>query len=350
MIQEPIIVKTNYYGDFRRFTVDKEIEYTPFVTVLQTLYDDKFLLPPSTHNLKYVDEDGDSITVVTSNELKLAISYFCKLTRPILRLSIEKKLTQNGSQAFSSTTSHNPTTQASTVVTPTLVSSPSTPVSFPTLKIEGRAVQRPTEIKERYGPKKDPLPTLDCDTNKGTSNSNDNSPVDTNKNGENNSVDINKSGENTFSCQNFSEETRKKNTENSNIITSSQKQLAEQTAKEIDQFANDISKSFKNIAHNSNISAEKRGSAEKEALTENSGFQSAISCSNLTFPEHGFDVTESTFAKFKGLSLLAIDEQAKEIVAIKEHHMIESDLMKKKAKHLHDSTVSLVQREGSSVI
>jgi hypothetical protein len=302
------------------------------VNVLQTLYDDKLLSPPSTHTLKYVDEDGDSITVVTSNDLELAISYSSKLTRPILRLAIEKKsVLQNASQV-STLITPIPQQQTSTPLasnTPSSVLSPtftSTPVSYPTLKIEGRAVQRPAEIKERYGPKKDPLPTQS--EIRSNTNESKNNPL-------------------TFSCQNFSAETRKKNLENSTIITSSQKQLGEQTAKEIDDFASDISKTFKNIAYNSNLNAEKRGSIEKESLAES---VQSLTCSNLIFPENGFDVTESTFAKFKGLSSSTIDEQAKEIDAIKEHHSVESGKLKKKNKDLHESTVSLVVREASNLI
>jgi hypothetical protein len=61
---------------------------------------------------------------------------------------------------------------------------------------------------------------------------------------------------------------------------------------EIENFASDISKTFKNIALNSNLTAERRGSAEKESLfAENSGFQAhpLSSASNLAFPENGFD-------------------------------------------------------------
>lgn len=58
MLEESVIVKTNYYGDFRRFTVEKDVEYPSFVTVLQSLYDDESLCPPTTHSLKYVDEEG----------------------------------------------------------------------------------------------------------------------------------------------------------------------------------------------------------------------------------------------------------------------------------------------------
>jgi hypothetical protein len=301
------------------------------VNVLQTLYDDKLLSPPSSHTLKYVDEDGDSITVVTSNDLELAISYSSKLTRPILRLSIEKKLVPQNVSLISTSPipQENFTPVASTttnsVLSPTITS---TPVSYPTLKIEGREVQRPTEIKERYGPKKDPLPTQTMNENTSNVNESENNPL-------------------TFSCQNFSAETRKKNLENSTIITSSQKQLGERTAKEIDDFASDISKTFKNIAYNSNLNAEKRGSIEKESLAES---VQSLSCSNLTFPENGFDVTESTFAKFKALSSSTIDEQAKEIDAIKEHHSVESGKLKKKNKDLHESTVSLVVREASNLI
>lgn len=333
MLQDSIIVKTNFYGDFRRFTVEKEVEYVPFVNMLQTLYDDKSLCPPYTHTLKYVDEDGDSITVVTSNDLKLAISYSSKLTRPILRLSVEKKVGQQ-------TTSQTPislSVQNSTATTP---STTIPVVPFPTLKIEGRSVQLPAEIKERYGPKKDPLPSIAMENYLVANNNNNINTVSTETDNNNNK---------TFSCQDFSAETRKKNTENSIIITSSQKELGERTAKEIDDFASDISKTFKNIAANSNLTAVRRGSAERHALAESSSFQS-LSPSNLTFPENGFDVTESTIAKFKGLSLSTIDEQAKEIDAIKEHHLIESGIMMKKAKDLHDSTVNLVVREASNFI
>lgn len=150
MLADSVIVKTNYYGDFRRFTVDKEIEYPSFVTVLQDLYDDKSLSPPSTHSMKYVDEEGafdfflivcwfflgDSITVVTTNDLKLAISYSRTLSRPILRLNIERKTTQSSSQ----TSSQN--LLSTTATTENQLSTTSTP--FPTLKIQGRTVQPPT--------------------------------------------------------------------------------------------------------------------------------------------------------------------------------------------------------------
>lgn len=74
---------------------------------------------------------GDSITVVTSNDLKLAISYSSGLTRPILRLAIERKIAQS-SQNLTAT------------VTPIVETVTPTATPFPTLKIEGRAVQLPT--------------------------------------------------------------------------------------------------------------------------------------------------------------------------------------------------------------
>lgn len=331
MLQDSVIVKTNYYGDFRRFTVDKEIEYSSFVTVLQDLYDDKTLSPPSTHTIKYVDEEGDSITVVTSNDLKLAISYSRTLSCPILRLIIERKMAQ-------STASQVPSLQ--NIGTDNLA--PNTSVPFPTLKIQGRPVQPPTEIKERYGPKKIPPP---CMLEKNNIES-DLLKSNINQNGTKSDIQEIQN-QPLFSCQSLSEETRKKFAENSLIISSSQKQLGEKTAKEIDDFANDISKTFKNFAQNSNLNAERSINNEKDALAESS-FK-PLSSSNLTFPENGFDVTESTLAKFKALSLSTI-EQAKEIDAIKEHHLIESGIMMKKAKDLHDSTVNLVKREGSKLI
>lgn len=172
---------------------------------------------------------GDSITVVTSNDLKLAISYSSGLTRPILRLAIEKKIAQQ---------SQNLTT----TVTPTVETVTPTATPFPTLKIEGRTVQLPTgtfmiflflftfllmniEIKERYGPKKNPAPTSIINNNNVEM-----VPIINVQKTENNVQEIDNKNL-PFSCQNFSEETRKKNTENSIIITSSQKQLGEKTSK-----------------------------------------------------------------------------------------------------------------------
>lgn len=362
-----IIVKTNYNGEFRRFTVDKHISYDYFVSLLQSMYVDQgeLLLPPTTHSLKYFDEEGDFVGLMSTNDLSLAFETAFKLNPPLLRIVIEKKL-------------NRPQIESNTPV--------------PLVKIRGKDIYSlpPEQTKERYGPTKMPqltdqttLTTQSLETQyplqiqttqdlllllqkkkdeeeeeerkKAFKFLQDLSEIQQQQKNNENKEGKDESNISSFSCHNFSVQTNQKISETSILILNSQKQLGEQTAKEINDFANDIS------THLSNVITRQRKNSEDSQISDcltSKKFDSEItrgdSPSNVDTPVPSSPVDElvesSLLVKMKELTTSTMDEQNKEIDSIKEEGRETALSFLKIAQNIHDSTVDLVSKESAKLI
>jgi hypothetical protein len=101
-----LVIKTNFNGEFRRFTANQSTDYASLVETLRMMYLDLCLNPPYSHSLKYLDEDGDFVGLISTNDLSLATASAMKLDPPLLRITIDKKtdVAASSSSVQSSTT------------------------------------------------------------------------------------------------------------------------------------------------------------------------------------------------------------------------------------------------------
>jgi len=81
------VVKFQYKGDMRRATIDNPLNWEETCNLVKSLFslNEEF-------TLKYVDEDGDTITVSTDGEILEAFRY---LKDPILRFTVEEKISKD---------------------------------------------------------------------------------------------------------------------------------------------------------------------------------------------------------------------------------------------------------------
>lgn len=80
-----VVVKTCLGGDFRRFTVPRQVRLLSFVALLQKLYG--YDTTRNELRMQYRDDEGDTISITSDDEL--AEAFRCVVSGGLLRLQLE---------------------------------------------------------------------------------------------------------------------------------------------------------------------------------------------------------------------------------------------------------------------
>jgi len=89
-----IVVKSNFDGDLRRFTVDPSITFAAFCALLAKVYDRE----QSSFTIKYTAEEGVPLRLTSDMVLKEAFRITSSMKTPILRLTLSAAISQPKSE------------------------------------------------------------------------------------------------------------------------------------------------------------------------------------------------------------------------------------------------------------
>jgi hypothetical protein len=89
-----LVIKTNYEGDFRRFSVNpSEIDFLSLIELLNNSYNNQLNIPLS-HSISYLNTVSNCVEIRSHEDFKFSIIQFENFrtdTNPIFRINIEKR-------------------------------------------------------------------------------------------------------------------------------------------------------------------------------------------------------------------------------------------------------------------